>query len=68
MDELDLPNLSKEIPFANYAVVFMNYIYPHCIWTRVCINGFFDHDSIPMTFYYTYFKGLSNVRLDYRYM
>ena len=30
----------------------MNYNYPHGIWARMCILGFFDHGSIPMTFYY----------------
>ena len=46
-------------------VIFMNYIYPHGIWARISIPGFFDHDAIPMTFYYIYFKGLSNIRLGF---
>ena len=49
-------------------IISMNYIYPHDIWTRICILGFFDHDSITMTFYYIYFKGFSNIRLGFRYL
>ena len=32
-------------------VIFMNYIYPHGSWARICIPGFFDRDSIPMIFF-----------------
>ena len=46
----------------------MNYIYTHGIWARIGIPGFFDHDSIQMTFYYIYFKGLGNIRLGFRYL
>ena len=49
-------------------VIFITYIYPHDIWTRICIPGFFDHDSIAMTVYYMYFKGLSYIRLGFRYL
>ena len=46
----------------------MTYIYPHGIWTRMCIPVFFDYDSMPTTFCYTYFKGLSNIRLGFGYI
>ena len=27
-------------------LISMNYFYPHGIWARICIPGFFGHDSI----------------------
>ena len=79
---LTMPNLQKKrqlifeiFNIKKCTLFFGNYIHPRGIWTRICIPGFFDHDSIPvthdsipMTFYYIYFIGLSILRLGYRYI